>query len=40
MTYAGETRSRLKLDRNEDLIKRLGMQKPTQSEIMYGCFSR
>ena len=37
MTYAGGTRSRLKLDRKEDLIKGLRIQKLTQSDIMSGC---
>ena len=37
MIYAGGTRNRLQLDKKEDLIRGLRMQKPPQSETMSGC---
>ena len=40
MIYAGGTRNRFKLDKKEDLIIGLRMQKPTQSETMSGCSRR
>ena len=40
MIYAGGTRSRLKLDKGEDLIVGLRMHIPTQLEIMTCCSRR
>ena len=37
MTYAGGTRHRRKLEKKEDSIKGMQMQKPTQLEITTGC---